>query len=49
VPVGVTPAGLPAGVQIVGPFLSDLRLLRLAEVIDTAAGPGFTPPPALDP
>ena len=45
VPLGLTPAGLPAGVQIVGPFLSDLRLLRLAELIDAAAGPGFTPPP----
>jgi len=48
VPAGVTADGLPAGVQIVGPFLSDLRLLRLAELIDAAAGPGFTPPPPLD-
>jgi amidase len=47
VPVGVTPSGLPAGVQVVGPFLSDLRLLRLAELIDAAAGPGFTLPPSL--
>ena len=47
VPAGVTADGLPAGVQIVGPFLSDLRLLRLAELIDAAAGPGFTPPPPL--
>ncbi len=47
VPVGLTPAGLPAGVQITGPFLADLRLLRLAELIDEAAGPGFTPPPPL--
>jgi len=45
VPAGVTADGLPAGVQVVGPFLSDLRLLRLAELIDAAAGPGFTPPP----
>ena len=35
VPAGVTPAGLPAGVQIIGPFLSDLRLLRIAEIVDT--------------
>jgi amidase len=47
VPVGITASGLPTGVQIVGPFLSDLRLLRLAELIDAAAGPGFTPPPPL--
>jgi amidase len=45
VPAGLTPSGLPVGVQVIGPFLSDLRLLRLAGVID-AAGPGFTPPPA---
>ena len=49
VPAGVTADGLPAGVQIVGPFLSDLRLLRLAELIDAAAGPEFTPPPPLAP
>jgi len=29
--------------EIAGPFLSDLRLLRLAELVDAAAGPGFTP------
>jgi amidase len=44
-PVGPTAAGLPAGVQVVGPFLSDLRLLRIAEILDAAAGPGFVPPP----
>jgi amidase len=43
---GPTTAGLPAGVQVIGPFLSDLRLLRIAEVLDAAAGPGFTPPGA---
>ncbi|MBO0823279.1 MAG: hypothetical protein J2P27_05400 [Actinobacteria bacterium] len=44
-PVGLTDKGLPVGVQLVGPFLSDLRLLRIAELVDTAAGAGFTPPP----
>ena len=44
-PTGFTPDGLPVGVQIVGPFLSDRRLLRLAGVLEEAAGPGFTPPP----
>jgi amidase len=45
VPTGPTAAGLPVGVQVIGPYLSDLRLLALAETIDAAAGPGFTRPP----
>jgi amidase len=44
-PVGLSQAGLPVGVQVIGPFLSDLRLLRIAELLDSAAGAGFTPPP----
>ena len=44
-PVGLSAAGLPVGVQVIGPFLSDLRLLRIAELLDAAAGPGFRPPP----
>jgi len=44
-PIGLTETGLPVGVQLIGPFLSDLRLLRIAELLDAAAGPGFTPPP----
>jgi amidase len=44
-PAGRTPSGLPVGVQVIGPFLSDARLLCVAEVLDQAAGPGFTPPP----
>jgi amidase len=44
-PVGPGQTGLPVGVQVIGPFLSDLRLLRLAEVLDAAAGPVFSPPP----
>jgi amidase len=46
VPTGRTPDGLPVGVQVIGPYLSDLRLLALAEALVAAAGPGFTPPPA---
>jgi amidase len=45
-PTGLTEAGLPVGVQVIGPFLADLRLLRIAELLDTAAGRGFSPPPA---
>jgi amidase len=44
-PTGPTPDGLPVGVQVIGPFLSDRRLLRLAGLLDRAAGPGFSPPP----
>ncbi len=44
-PTGATPDGLPVGVQVIGPFLSDRRLLALARALDAAAGPGFTPPP----
>ena len=43
-PTGPSQAGLPVGVQVIGPFLSDLRLLRIAELLD-ATGPGFIPPP----
>jgi len=44
-PTGHTSTGLPVGIQVIGPFLSDLRLLQIAGVLDHAAGPGFTPPP----
>lgn len=44
-PTGLSQAGLPLGVQVIGPFLGDLRLLRIAEILDAAAGPGFTAPP----
>jgi amidase len=45
-PTGPTPAGLPVGIQVIGPFLSDLRLLNIAELLEGAAGPGFAPPPS---
>jgi amidase len=44
-PVGSTPGGLPVGVQVIGPFLGDRRLLRISGLLDTAAGPGFRAPP----
>ncbi len=44
-PVRPTPESLPVGVQVIGPFLSDLRLLRIAALLDGLAGAGFTPPP----
>jgi len=44
-PTGLTPDGLPVGVQAIGPFLGDRRLLRVAALLDAAAGSGFIPPP----
>ncbi len=44
-PIGATSAGLPVGIQVIGPFLSDLRLLQIAELLQAAAGTAFTPPP----
>jgi amidase len=44
-PLGPGQSGLPVGVQVIGPFLSDLRLLRIAEILEETAGPGFTRPP----
>jgi len=44
VPAGRTPAGLPVGVQLVGPWGSEERLLDLAGVLERRLG-GFTPPP----
>jgi amidase len=43
-PAGRTPAGLPVGLQIVGPHLEDRTPIRLAGLIAQAAG-GFVPPP----
>ncbi len=47
IPVGLSTGGLPVGVQIVGPWLEDRTLLRLAELIEREFG-GFVPPPMFD-
>jgi amidase len=44
-PIGPGDSGLPVGIQVAGPFLSDLRLLRAAELLESAAGTSFVPPP----
>ena len=44
VPAGKTDGGLPVGIQNVGPYLHDRRLLRVAQLVDDV-GPGFTRPP----
>jgi amidase len=47
-PIGRTaPGGMPAGVQIVSPFLHDLRSIHLARLMTDIVG-GFTPPPGFD-
>lgn len=43
VPVTRTPAGLPIGVQLIGPLLEDYTPIRFAELIEREFG-GFTPP-----
>ncbi|MEI9989967.1 MAG: amidase family protein [Rhizomicrobium sp.] len=44
-PVGLSPQGLPIGVQLIGPRNGDARLLAVAQAVETACG-GFIPPPA---
>lgn len=43
-PAGLTPGGLPVGVQVVGPYLGDRTALRFSELMAQAVG-GYTPPP----
>jgi aspartyl-tRNA(Asn)/glutamyl-tRNA(Gln) amidotransferase subunit A len=43
-PCGLTVAGLPIGVQIVGPWGSDARVLRAANAFEEAVGPFPFPP-----
>jgi Asp-tRNA(Asn)/Glu-tRNA(Gln) amidotransferase A subunit family amidase len=38
------PEGLPVGIQVIVPFLSDLRVLRLAELFVAAAGTALSEP-----
>ncbi|MGI9596514.1 MAG: amidase family protein, partial [Acidimicrobiales bacterium] len=39
VPVGMTDAGLPVGIQIVGPYLNDQTTLAFAELVADVVGP----------
>ena len=43
-PIGMSAAGLPIGVQIVGPLFGDRTTIRVAELIEQA-GHGFVAPP----
>lgn len=47
-PLGLTAAGLPIGVQIVGPFHGDLQTLAVAELLEREWR-AFVPPPAFAP
>jgi amidase len=47
IPLGLSPDGLPVGVQILGPWLEDRTPLKLAELIEREFG-GFIPPPMFD-
>jgi amidase len=47
IPIGLSPEGLPIGVQIVGPWLEDRTPLKLTELIEREFG-GFVPPPMFD-
>lgn len=43
-PAGLTPAGLPVGIQIMGPYWEDATPITFAELLAREIG-GFTPPP----
>ena len=43
-PVGLTPAGLPVDIQIMGPYWEDATPITFAELLAREFG-GFTPPP----
>lgn len=46
-PAGLTPDGLPVGVQIVGPHLEDHTTIEFARLLADEIG-GFVPPPGYD-
>ena len=46
-PIGFTKAGLPIGVQIVGPLYGDRMTIAVAKMLE-AEWQGFVPPPGFD-
>jgi len=44
IPVGVTPSGMPVGIQIAGPYLNDRTTLAFAAAAEELLGPCPTPP-----
>jgi amidase len=45
-PIGRSQAGLPIGMQIIGPFLEDRTTIAFAELVEREFG-GFAPPPGM--
>jgi amidase len=45
VPGGFTEAGLPVGLQVVGPHHADLRVLQVGHAFEQATGVGLRRPP----
>jgi len=45
VPAGLTPSGLPVGLQLVAPYGADRRLLEIAAAIMPLLAPALSPPP----
>jgi amidase len=45
-PIGLSPEGLPIGMQIIGPYLEDRTTLEFARLVEREFG-GFVPPPNL--
>lgn len=46
-PVGFTRDGLPAGIQVVGPFLEDRTAIHVARLVAQVSG-GYVPPPGAE-
>jgi amidase len=46
-PAGLTRAGLPVGLQAIGPYLEDGSTIRFAALVEQEVG-GFRPPPGYD-
>ena len=46
-PIGLTPDGLPVGIQIMGPFWEDATPIKFAELLSQEIG-GFKPPPGYE-
>ena len=46
IPAGFTPDGLPVGLQLVGPYRSERRLLEIGHAFEAASQPSFVKPDA---
>lgn len=46
-PVGFTKGGLPAGIQVVGPYLEDRTAIHVAKLVAEVSG-GYVKPPSVD-